>query len=264
MNATAALKPAVKPAKAPAGTSLDDGDAMVVEIDKLIAMLSLSLRTSVECALMIGLRLLILHRTNDNPGGFRAALACVEGHRIPPSTAYRWANAASNVLARVQNITDHKGDYHADDLSVPAPGTPAFAAAEKSMVEYAAGTSMRRLLIGSSSDSEESRMDKLIASEESGDPLATAILEKIASGEITLVQAIRAHAGQVATKGKHRNDPVYLDIDGSTGQPTGLFPKCLITLSNTFDRWDNLDETARGAAKSAWKALVSKLPRDLR
>jgi len=89
------------------------------------------------------------------------------------------------------------------------------------------------------------------------------IIEQVSAGKLTLVQAVRALGGKV-TKEKHRTDPVYLDIDGRTGQPTGLFPKCLVTIANTFSRWENLDESARREVRAAWKEVVSKLPKDLR
>jgi hypothetical protein len=106
-------------------------------------------------------------------------------------------------------------------------------------------------------------MDSLITASESGDPNADAILDRVAKGELTLVQAIRALGGSI-TKDKERHDPVYLDIDGATGRLTGLFPKCVITLNNTFARWSELDESARAEAKKAWKALAANLPKDLR
>jgi hypothetical protein len=38
----------------------------------------------------------------------------------------------------------------------------------------------------------------------------------------------------------------------------------MITLANTFARWDTLDETARLEARKSWKALVAALPKELR
>ncbi|MEO5715032.1 MAG: hypothetical protein ABIT37_16255, partial [Luteolibacter sp.] len=125
------------------------------------------------------------------------------------------------------------------------------------------GTSLRRLLLGSAETSEESRLDTLITKDEEGDKHATEILELVATGKLTLVQAIRSLGGKI-TKEKLRTDPVYLDIDGKTGQPTGLFPKCLITIANTFSRWEKLDDSARREVKAAWKEVMTKLPKELR
>lgn len=235
------------------------------ELDQLCAELKAGMNTAVDRALRIGLRLIVIHRAaGGEQGGFRAALDRIEGHDIARSTAYRWMNATVRFLARHQGIADHLGNFDETELSIPEPGTREFAAAEKDISAYATTTSLRRLMIGASARSDEARMDELIDASEQGDPLADAILEKVAAGELTLVQAIRAKAGQAATKGKERRDPVYLDIDGATGQPRGLFVKSLVTISNTFDHWSDLDETARLKAKAAWKELVAKLPKELR
>jgi hypothetical protein len=239
---------------------------MLREIDALTDELVISLRTSVDLALRIGLRLLHLYREtgeNEAPGGFKAALESMD-KRVNRSTAYRWLNAATATIARHQEITAADGSFDPDEVTLPAPGTREWLALEKALTKAAQGTSLRRLLIGSAATGDESRMDELITRSEAGDPHAEAMLDKVAKGELTLVQAIRAAAGAKATKNKERRDPVYLDIDGATGQPIGLFPKCLVTLSNTFAHWEELDESARAEARKAWKALVSKLPDDLR
>lgn len=237
---------------------------VLTEIDDLTTQLTVSLRTSVDLALRIGLRLLYLYRTTGpEDGGFRAALERMACNRIPRPTAYRWINATSMVLARQQQITLDNGQYNPADLTVPEPGTPAWKAAEKALASHAQGTSIRRLTLGSAETSEDSRLDHLISHEEAGDKHAAQILDQVSAGELTLVQAIRALGGKI-TKEKNRHDPVYLDLDGRTGQPVGLFPRSLITITNTFARWEQLDEAARRAARAAWKEVVSKLPKDLR
>jgi hypothetical protein len=170
-------------------------------------------------------------------------------------------NAAGNVLARFQGTMDQPS---ATRIPEWIPASPEWKAADKILVDASNGMSLRRLIVGSSARGDESRQDELITGAEAGDPHAIEMLEAVAAGRLTLVQAIRAAAGAAATKGKERHDPVYLDIDGVTGQPTGLFPKCLVTLSNTFARWDTLDETARLEVRKSWKALVAALPKDLR
>lgn len=235
------------------------------EIVTLCKELKSHMTGAVDRALRIGLHLLVIHRESQGEqGGFKAALESIEQFEIPRSTAYRWINASGRFLANHQNIADENGDFDEADLVIPEPGSQAFAETEKAMAAYAATSSMRRLMLGSAANSEESRMDALISASEQGDTLADEILDRIAKGELTLVQAIRARAGAAATKGKNRKDPVYLDIDGTTGEPKGLFVKSLITLSNTFDHWNELDETARQKAKASWKALVAKIPKELR
>lgn len=239
--------------------------AQIKQLDQLCQELKAGMATTVDRALRIGLHLIILHRESGGEiGGFKAAIERIEHHKIARSTAYRWINATGRFLARHQGIADENGDFDEEDLKLPALGTVGFTAMEKHIANYAGTTSLRRLMLGSAAKSEESRMDCLIDAAEQGDPIADAILEKVAAGELTLVQAIRARAGAAATKNKERKDPVYLDIDGTTGEPRGLFVKSLITLSNTFDHWNELDETARHKAKGAWKALIGKLPKELK
>lgn len=237
-------------------------DPGIAELETLVDDVHQHLRKGCYGALRIGLRLIHLHSQAallDAPGGFRAALKAIQGKGIAPSTAYRWINAASGAVMRIQHIED------AALIELPAPGSNAWEKLEAALEKSTHGLSLRRLTIGSaSSQSDECRLDNLISAEEQGDTHATEFLDKIASGEMTLVQAIRAQAGAQATKGKSRKDPVYLDLDGKTGQPVGLFPRCILTMANTFARWDQLDENARHKAKSAWKALVSNLPSELR
>jgi hypothetical protein len=234
----------------------------IQEILTLAAESQVHLRMSCHLALKIGLRLLHLHKTigdNESPGGFRAAVDALYGQQIPRSTAYRWLNGAAAVLARHQGIEEGEAPALPTD-----PGTAEWAETEAILEAAAAGMSIRRLTIGAPAAGDEARLDALIQRTEAGDPHAEEMLDKVAKGELTLVQAIRAQAGATATKEKARKDPVYLDLSGTTGEPIGLFPKCLITLANTFDRWDRLDEDARRAAKSAWKATIAKLPKELR
>lgn len=239
---------------------------MLREIDDLYAECEQHMRASISSALLIGMRLLWLHRQTgetDAPGGFRAALKSLSD-RVAPSTAYRWLNAASNTIAKAQDILAEDGSYDPAEIQLPEPGSKEWSHLEAAISASTKGMSLRRLLIGSSAISDESRLETLITQSEAGDPHATSMLDKVAAGELTLVQAIRAAAGAVATKGKERQDPIYLDIDGTTGQPKGLFPKCMVTLANTFARWETLDEAARGAAKKSWKELVTHLPKELR
>lgn len=255
-----------KPVKSTGALNIANHSPMLREVDDLCTELVTTMQRSVALALQVGMRLLSLHQAtgeSDAPGGFRAALERV-ADRVPRSTAYRWINAATKSIATHQNLCDDRGNFDPAEITLPDPGTPAWKSLESAILIQAQGVSLRRLSFGSAAISEDSRLDALITASESGDPLADEILEKIAAGQLTLVQAIRAHAGALSTKEKVRKDPIYLDLDGGNGQLTGLFPRCLITLSNTFDHWSDIDESARSAAKAAWKALVSKLPKDLR
>lgn len=229
------------------------------ELESLVSVVENTLRKTVHIALRIGLRILSMEREDGT--NTRAAIAKVAGMGIPESTCYRWTSAALAALGAAQGETD------AAAIRVPAwdPQSKDWQAAESLMESTSQATTIRRLLLGPvSQNSDETRLEELVDRTEKGDPHAGRMLAKVESGELTLVQAIRAASGAAATKGKTRNDPVYLDIDGQTGQPTGLFPRCVITLSRTFAIWEDLDETARQAARSSWKALVANLPRELR
>lgn len=253
-----------KPPSTPRGASAitPQDSTIIAEINTLTGELAVAMKASVGLALRIGLRLIVLHR-EVGPANFTDALDSITP-RVPRATAYRWVNAASLVIAKHQDICDHDGTYEPEELDIPASGSAEWKALEAALTTYAQGTSLRRLLLGSAATSDESRQDTLISAAEAGDPHAEAMLDKVAAGQLTLVQAIRAQAGAAATKDKQRTDPIYLDLDGATGQPRGLFPRCLITLSNTFDHWEEFDESARNQARSAWKALVAKLPKELR
>lgn len=244
-------KPA--PAVANSGTILESLDALCDQV-------TADMRRSCYGALCIGLRLIALHRAETpakiGTGGFAAALDRLDT-KIPRSTAYRWLNATAAVLCREFQCED------LEEVELPAWGSHEWQKTEALLQRESAGMSIRRLLVGSSATSDESRMDALISASETGDKDADEVLDQVARGELTLVQAIRAQGGKVQ-KTKSRNDPVYLTLDGRTGEPKGLFCKSLITLSNTFSRWDKLDETARSKSRAAWLALVAQLPKDLR
>lgn len=261
------MKPALaaKPPKASKSSKLskaEPADPLVAEIVTLAGDVTRHLRQSCHGAILIGLRLIVLHRetAGGDDGGFRAALDALAGCQIPRATAYRWLNAAGTLVARLQGIEAED----AQDLALPTAGTREWKALEGEIEAACHGMSIRRLMLGSAATSDESRLDNLITEAEAGDKAAEEMLDRVAKGELTLVQAIRAAAGAAATKNKQRLDPVYLDIDGRTGEPRGLFVKSLVTLTNTFARWDHLPEAAREKARAAWKEAVAKLPKDLR
>lgn len=255
MPATLTKKPiSSTPAKAQPAPIIDE---ILVIADELTG----HFKKGCFCALRIGLRLMVLHRATGEtktPGGFRAALDSLKGRKIAPATAYRWINAAANAVCMVAKAPT------IEDLELPEIGTKDWQTLEGHIQKITEGFSLQRLLIGSSGKGDEHRLDTLLQHSEEGDKLAEEVLDQVAKGELTLVQAIRSLAGKKSTKEKHRKDPVYLDIDGKTGEPKGLFCKSIITVGNTFSRWDQLDPAARAKVKASWKELVANLPKDLR
>ena len=182
---------------------------------------------------------------------FQAVLASIG---LARSQAYRWMNAYAAAAARA-------GLAPAD---LPEPGHIEWVRRGRRLAQSVSGTSLRRLLLGAAREgSEEHRLEELVDRAEHDDQAAAAALERVADGELTLVQAMRAAAGAAATKGKSRRDPVYLALDGRTGGLRGLLPRCLVTLNNAFTRWEDLEAPARRKFLAAWKELVSHLPEDL-
>lgn len=230
-----------------------------------------ALRKSCAHALVCGLSLAWLHQNSADPTGGQSNLKqgtttvvnagenegfkyALEQTGVQSRTAYRWINAAANALAR------ESLDIH----DMPEPGSDEWEKWTATLRAAGEGMSLRRLMLGMVKlGTEEARLDELIDRSEQDDHAATAALEAVAEGKFTLVQAMRAAAGAAATAGKERRDPVYLALDGRTGQLHGLLPKALITVNNAFSRWQDLDEPARRAVRSAWIELVSHLPQEL-
>ncbi len=220
-------------------------------------------RKGCQEALLAGMRLIWLHQNTSAQGtrndivprgtksGFEGAL---EKIGLPKSTAVRWINATYAGAERIGIIP----------ASFPEPGTPAWRGLEDGLCKVATGMSLRRLVIGCSApNSDDQRQDELITRAESGDVNAENVLELIAAGKLTLVQAMRAAAGALATKGKERKDPVYLDFDVETKSATGLIPKALVTLQNGFRGWDDYSPAAKSALRNEWHATRAAMPDDL-
>lgn len=232
-------------------------------------------------ALITGLHLFALHQrtVGGNHGGNRLGSSVTRvtlekgfnGHceeiGIETRTAYRWMNACGNALLRATVILD------ADDLSenLPEAGSDKWAKWEKALAEVAQGMSLSRLLLGAAKEStEDHRYSELLDADEEGRERASVLLQGVAEGKYTLVQAVRSLGSQEAydelRKGggeKVRKDPVYLDYDPVSKRSTGLIPKAFVTLSNGFTGWEDYDTDARSEMKAMWLAVVKAAPREL-
>lgn len=256
-------------------------DVMIEQTAEHCSHADAALRKSCEHALMAGLRLIWLH-TNTNVGqggdkrsinvsrdslikGFKGALAKIG---IQERTAYRWMDATYKACVRATLIFD--GDDIASEMS--APGTPSWERWEAELKKIAQGMSLNRLMLGNSKPStEEHRYDELLTADEEGRGRAADLLAGVAEGKYTLVQAVRALGSQEAydrlrAEGgeKVRKDPVYLKMDGETGQIGGLFVTSLTTLRNTFQHWDDTPPVARKKARELWLEVVTAMPSDLK
>lgn len=235
-----------------------------------------AMRKGCEHALLAGLRLIWLHRetnaqgqrndllTRDSKFGFKSAC---EEIGIQERTAYRWMNATGNACLRATLI------FEGDDLQagMPAPGTPRFESWEKSLKEIAQGMSLNRLMLGRPKNGTDTgRMDELLCGEEEGRTRAIELLEAVDTGKYTLAQAVKALGSQEAYDRlradggeKIRKDPVYLSVDGRTGDIGGLVPRALKTLKNAWEKWDETPEPARKAVRRLWLEVVTTMPADL-
>lgn len=242
-----------------------------------------ALRKGCEHALLTGLRLITLHSktAGNGHGGARTIGSSVtrdtlekgfngacEKIGIETRTAYRWMDATYKACIRATLVME--GEELLDEL--PEPGTPRWETWEHDLRKVAQGMSLNRLLLGTSKPStEEHRYDELVSADEEGRQIATELLQGVADGKYSLVAAVRALGSKEAYERlraeggeKVRKDPVYLMMDGETGEVGGLFVKSVTTLRNTFQHWEDAPAAARKKARVLWLEVVSSLPADLK
>ena len=256
-------------------------DVMIAQAGEHYAAAEAAMRQGCEHALLAGLRLIWLHAdTSVGRGGDKRSIklshdSLIKGFKgacqkigIPERTAYRWMNATRAACIRA-TLAFEEDDFAAE---MPVPGTPRWESWENEIRAIARGMSIQRLMLGTSKAStEEHRYDELISAEEEGRTRAADLLAGVAEGKYTLVQAVRALGSQetydkLRAEGaeKVRRDPIYLAMDGQTGQLGGLFITSLTTLRNTFQHWEETPAPARKAARELWLGVVATLPSDLR
>jgi hypothetical protein len=255
-------------------------DVMIEQAAEHFSNAETAMRKSCEHVMMAGIRLIWLHANTASQGarndmtsrhaavsqkGFKNALDKIG---IPERRAYKWMDATYKACVRATLIFD--GDDIASEMS--APGTPSWERWELELKKIAQGMSLNRLMLGNSKPStEEHRYDELLTADEEGRGRAADLLAGVAEGKYTLVQAVRALGSQEAydrlrAEGgvKVRKDPVYLKMDGETGQIGGLFVTSLTTLRNTFSHWDDTPPVARKKARELWLEVVTAMPSDLK
>ena len=240
-----------------------------------------ALRKGCEHALLTGIRLIWLHsQTNAGRGGDKRSInvprgSLIKGFKgaleeigIAERIAYKWMDATYKACIRATLVFD--GDDIASEL--PQPGTPAWDKWDQALKQIAQGMSLNRLMLGTSKAStEDHRYDELISADEEGRTRAADLLQGVADGKYTLVQAVRALGSQEAydrlrLEGgeKVRKDPVYLKMDGETGALGGLFVSSMTTLRNTFQHWDETPAPARKKARDLWLDVVTAMPSELK
>jgi hypothetical protein len=108
-------------------------DPAIAEILKMAEEIQKHLRQGCSLAIRVGIRLMHIHTAtgeSEEPGGFRAALEALDGVDIPRSTAYRWINAASAAVMRLQSIEDPSL------IELPKPGSKSWEALEKKLADF--------------------------------------------------------------------------------------------------------------------------------
>jgi hypothetical protein len=253
---------------------------VVAEAARYAGEATAAARRACGAALAAGLRLLWLHRVMGvQHGGDRRSInvpngtlnfeeACLEVG-VPKRTAYRWMNAC--LVGAVKCGLAGSTEEALEVLPDPAE-FGRWRDWEENLQGLSQGMSVNRLLVGTArAETDPARLDALMSAEEEGRARAVELLEAVEAGKYTLAQAVRALGSKEAydklrAEGaeKVRRDPVYLDLDGRSGVPTGLVPKALVTLRNGFEAWEDAPEAARRAVRDLWLDVVAVLPEDLR
>ncbi|BBP48935.1 hypothetical protein [Akkermansia muciniphila] len=175
------------------------------------------------------------------------------------STAYRWMNAyhtACKVLG-VDNPPTHKGTGWAEHLDALGTVAANMTLSRLSLGAPAAGTDLARL------DAIQTGMET--AENEKEEALFQNAMEKVASGEWTLLQAYRAVCGQAAQDKatERRKNPQYLGIDPKTKKPVGLLVSTISTLKQGFKNWDLFGGEEKRVFAGMWRDVENAKPDDL-
>ena len=85
---------------------------------------------------------------------------------------------------------------------------------------------------------------------------------RILAGEIGLGACLAGLRSKESTEGGSRKPATYLAFD-SHGNLHGLLPKSLVTISNGFETWGDLDPEARALFRQQFIALLDKAPQEL-
>ena len=103
-------------------------------------------------------------------------------------------------------------------------------------------------------------MTRLRVAAESGDTVASQLLEELDAGDTTMEDALQRYC-RVEKSGK-RTVPAILDIDPKTLKPKGLMMKALDTVEEGLLNWDNFSVEARIQARQRIREVFSKMPPD--
>jgi len=174
-------------------------------------------------------------------------------------TAYRWMNAyqtACKVLG-VDNPPTHKDKGWAEHLEALGTVAANMTLSRLSLGAPAPGTDLARL------DAIQTGMET--AENEKEEAIFQNAMEKVASGEWTLLQAYRAVCGQAAQDKatERRKNPQYLGIDPKTKKPVGLLVSTISTLKQGFKNWDLFGGEEKRVFAGMWRDVENAKPDDL-
>lgn len=192
-------------------------------------------------------------------GGKISMVEALDKIGLNKSTAYRWMNAyhtACKVLG-VDNPPTNKDRDWAEHL--------------ESLGEVAAKMTLSRLALGApAAGTDLARLDAIqtgmeTAETDKEEALFKNAMEKVASGEWTLLQAYRAVCGQAAQEvaTERRKNPQYLGIDPKTKKPVGLLVTTISTLKQGFKNWDLFGGEEKRVFAGMWRDVEQSKPGDL-
>lgn len=175
------------------------------------------------------------------------------------STAYRWMNAYQTALKvlEVDNPPSFKDKDWAAHLDTLGDVAARMTLSRLSLGAPAAGTDLARL------DALQTGMETAETQKE--EALFQNAMEKVASGEWTLLQAYRAVCGQAAQEiaTERRKNPQYLAIDPKTKKPVGLLVSTISTLKQGFKNWDLFGGEEKRVFAGLWNEVENSKPDDL-
>lgn len=256
--------------------TVTDLDAVISRAKAHVDAATHHLRKGCREALLAGMHLAWLHRETAESGarndlvpngtrlGFEGACEIVG---VKKRTAYRWMNALGAAVVQIGLI---EADEQVADF-LPDLDSREWAEWDNALTDLSEGMSVNRLLLGAQQgQTDVARLNDLIGAVEGGSDRAEALVQSVEDGQYTLAQAVRALGSQEAydklrREGgeKMRHDPVYLDLDGRTGECVGLLPKSIATIANGFAKWRTLPEPARKKLRGLWQELVAVMPEEL-
>ncbi len=170
---------------------------------------------------------------------------------LPSTTAYRW-------MSRAREFVEEIG---VSDENFPAPDSVEWAR----MLSFVLGRVEALNLLGLpiralAIPKDEEIMMRLRVAAESGDEVASQLLEELDAGVTTMEEATSRYCR--VEKSSKRTVPAMLQLDPKTLKPKGLMMKALNTLEEGFLNWDKFPVETRLQAIQRVREVISKMPKE--